>query len=693
MRRSRLGWPAWVLAGIVLIAFVTFLPLGFVAQQPARTGALAAPTPTQSMSSCVAELQKSADPTTLSLGGQTQASLAISITCAARMKPVDLVFVADESNSMTKQLGDGGTSEPGIPMDTPDPLEPTETPGPGGGGGTPGSGLGDEPAWCAILEGGGSIPSITPTPRRPPRRTPTPVDRIETAVPEPAGADDLLRDVKEFVGDFMDQDVIKRDMTSDRLHVGFVSFNEKAVVKQALTDQASKITSAAGRMRGGNVTRINQGVKEAERVLDGTGSRVDLGKDGREQIVILLSDFRFCQRDVRSGGKFRKEADVITIGVGRDYNKKLWVEYTTDRQLALQPKDLKEVVHLYENVFAPLIPVTVKDLKAHDELAGNMGLIPGSVQPPTVTITGQLLEWQLDPLKLPWQLGYTVQPAEAGTHPLSVAAGIDWTDSEGAVGSAMFPSVDLEIIPDTATPTPTATATVIPSDTPTPTATATATATATRTPGPDYLPILYHNWPEPLPTQCVPEQQTIDTALVIDTSNSMADPTQPGGISKLLAAVGAAQEIVNLLKPGDQATIIAFNNKAYLLSQLSGDKTQLTAALQALPGTQAQGTSIDLGLQAGLDELQSARHRAGNSRSIILVTDGAQTVGEEQKVRDVAAKIDAAGIKIVTVGLGPDVDITLLQEIASEPRLFFRSPTTEGLTQIYREIARLIPCP
>jgi hypothetical protein len=656
------------------------------------TGRAAAPTATPNISSCVAALTKDADPRSLSLGQSAQAALAISITCAARLKPVDLVILADESNSMVKdsEIKDpptagtpgGGLSTPGGPINTP---EPTKDPG-----GSPGGS--DEPSWCSV--GSGSIRvTDTPTPRRPPRRTATPGLAEPTAVLETAGGENLIKEEQSWVKDLLDQEVVKRDMASDRLRIGFYSFNATTRVKQSLTNDPARISSAAARLRGDDVTRINAGMRDAERALAGTGARVELGDDGRVQIIALLSDFEFCQKDIRSGGRPDKSISVITVGIGRKFHQKNWRELASDSHMALKVNEVKEAVHIYDEVLAAPIPVSVAKLDAHDQLSDNMGLVAGSVQPVTATIAGQLISWSLDPLKLPWTLGYAVVPADAGTFPLSADAGIEWIDSQGLPGSAMFPNVDLEVIPYTATPEPTATDTAIPTDTPTVTPSATPTATATRTPAPGYLPMAYKLWPEPVPTRCVPELQTIDMALVIDTSTSMSESTQAGGQRKLDAAIAAAIELVKLLKPADQATVIGFNATATMAQELTGDKTKLIAALQSLAGMQASGTAIDQGLAAGFRELTSVRHLAGNSRSLVLVTDGAQTTGAEQLARDQATAIKAAGIQIVTVGLGAGVEKDLLKEIATGPDYYFDAPNAEGLVDIYRSIARLIPCP
>jgi len=658
----------------------------------ATTAAPAAPTPA---SSCVPSLEKSVSPSTVSLGGSVEASLVVSATCAAKLVPVDLIIVADESFSMTRgSTGGGGTRAP-----TPTPPGPRQTPMPGLPTREPEES--DEPAFCNVNDN--EIVTRTPTPR-PRRRTPTPGPRPteeEEQSLEPAGTEDLIRDEKTWIRDLLDLSEVQRDLASDRLRIGFVSFSGDVRSKAPLTNDPGSITSAAGRMRGSDLTHVNEGMSEAGKMLTGAGSRADAGDRNRVQIVVLLSDFQFCKRDMRLGGAAGSDVQVITVAFGREYHVRNHLNMASERNFALQKSELPELINLYETVLAPPRPVAIRQTTVRDQLADNMRLIPGSVNPPTVTITGQLLEWQLG--ALPQRLTYAVEPQAAGIHPLSVSASASWTDSLGLAGSAPFPDVQVEVLAVTATPTPTFTPTPIPTHTPTPrpthtpTSTATYTPTPTPSPAPVYLPIAYRNWPEPLPTAvptaCVPEEQTIDVALVIDTSNSMRDPTQAGGQRKIDAAIEAAIEIVTLLKATDQATIVGFNATATVAAELTGDKARLEAALRSLANSQAGGTEIDTGLRAGSQELQSARHRPGNKSSIILVTDGAQSGGDTQPVRDAANAAKSAGITVVTVGLGAEVDEPLLREVASDPTLFFKAPNAEDLVRIYREVARLIPCP
>lgn len=432
-------------------------------------------------------------------------------------------------------------------------------------------------------------------------------------------------------------------------------------------------------------------------MFDGSGARNENGDAGRVKLIVLMSDFQFCQRDMRS---IRDDTDVITIGFGRGLNRRNHRDMASERELALEKSDLKEVIRLYDKILAPPKPIAFQHLTVRDTLADNMRLMPGSVSPVTVTVTGQLLEWQFDAPVLPVRLSYDVQPQDSGMHPISASAEAEWTDSEGLVGRGPFPAVEVEVLAMTATPTFTPSATPTPTNTPTstytptPTSTSTPTSTPTPVPQPAYLPIVFRNWPEEVkPPPCIPEEQTIDLALVIDNSTSMLEATQAGGKRKIDAAVEAALEIVSLLKATDQATVVNFNSAGHLASMLTGDKATLTAALQGLPASSAAGTAIDAGMQTALQELQSTRHLTANKRSMIVVTDGTQTVGGSQPVRDAANAVKTAGITLVTVGLGTEVDEGLLTEVASAPNLFFKAPNAEDLIRIYREIARLIPCP
>jgi Mg-chelatase subunit ChlD len=498
-----------------------------------------------------------------------------------------------------------------------------------------------------------------------------------------------VREEKQWVREFMNLQTVQDDLDSGLLRVGFVSFNKRARVRIPLTSESSRIIGGANRMRGDEVTRINQGLRYAERMLNGSGSRK---KEERAKIIVILSDFQFCRRDMRFSSN---DVEVVAVGFGvRSADIRNMYQLATKRQYVVDRRNMKQISDIYRYDLALYRPTLLDQLIVRDQLADNMTLVAGSVNPPTVTITGQVIQWQIQQPSDPLTLTYRVEPQEAGVHPISARAEVTWTDTAGLVGNAQFPSASVEVIPPTPTPTPTFT--------PTPTPTATATSTPTPTPGPRYLPITFKLWPPPTPTMtplptptvCKPSEQIVDVALAIDTSTSMSESTADGK-QKLAAAIEAGIELVRLLKSQDQSAVVGFNRVATLASVLTTDKDQAARALLSLPGTQQSGTRIDRGLQESYDEMISPRHRPNASSSIVLVTDGRQ-MGPIDAVYEIADQIHSRDITLITVGLGTDVDAQLLTDIASrtddgEP-LYFAAPNAEDLLDIYRYIADYIPC-
>lgn len=176
----------------------------------------------------------------------------------------------------------------------------------------------------------------------------------------------------------------------------------------------------------------------------------------------------------------------------------------------------------------------------------------------------------------------------------------------------------------------------------------------------------------------------LDIALVIDHSGSMGDGAGAGtNLSKMEAAKAAAVAFLEAVELGtDQVAIISFDSSARLERQLDTELGRLSAAIMALQP--AGGTNIADGLLAGLVELNSGRRRQDAARVIILLSDG------QSSAQGAAQQIKAEGIRIVTIGLGPDVDASELQAIASTPRDYYASPDASQLEAIFLNIARTI---
>lgn len=744
----------------VLVAALAVLGLAYAAQSV--PSAQDTPPEEPETTSCAVELFKEVTPERLLLGGTARVSMVISQTCPSERMPLDIIFLADASNSMTLERDRPGGVEPtppgGGPIEPPprrtpptpeppvpfqDPPEKTPAPDPGEPG-NPGNRPGDEPAGCEAPRGPSEPGATTEPPGRetpvpppnpdpdppepllasgaslfqaveralqdpPPTRTPparsTPGNNPSEPV-EPGGDQDLIREVKSFLRDFVKEDVVEQDIESGMLRLGLVSFNDRGRILTKLDggQNALDVGRRASTIRGEGLTRIEQGVRTAVPEFDSLRGLTDPDAE-RRKVLVILSDGAFCNDGLRQA-RVGDDIDVVTVFFGRGGWERRLRQLASETRYHLRSREYQDFMDLYAQDLAKGTPVRIEEMTVIDELEPPHRLVAGSVQPPPSKIDGQRLEWWgVRPggeitstpritITSPITLTYEIEPQEPGLWYVSKLAHVLSLDTEGKGADDYFPSVVIEVIEPTATPT--ATSTNTPTHTPTP------TATPTLTPGPRYLPMTYRNWPVPptaTPEICTPEQQKVDVAIIVDASTSMSDPTQPGGQAKIDAAVGAAKTLVANLKlpqggDADQATVVGFNNAATLFSQLSGNRTVIEAALDALRGSQDVGTRIDLGLIEARDELASDRARDGSSKSVVLVTDGRQdgAIGD-QAVLDVAQDLRDAGVIVFTIGLGTDVDAALLQQVATEPDNYRHAPTTEDLELIYEEIAREIPCP
>jgi hypothetical protein len=58
-----------------------------------------------------------------------------------------------------------------------------------------------------------------------------------------------------------------------------------------------------------------------------------------------------------------------------------------------------------------------------------------------------------------------------------------------------------------------------------------------------------------------------------------------------------------------------------------------------------------------------------------------------------AKRAQESGILVFTIGLGNDLDVDALREMASRPEYFYVTPDAAELAEIYASIAGAIPCP
>ncbi len=333
--------------------------------------------------------------------------------------------------------------------------------------------------------------------------------------------------------------------------------------------------------------------------------------------------------------------------------------------------------------------VVFENLVITDELPDDMRLVEGSVDPPAETLPDGRLRWSFTEVGPdgPPVLSYIVEPALAGHRPTNVEAAASYVDAYGNEGEVLFPVPYVEVLapsptatatPEhTATPTQTSTATSTATPTATNTATVTPTSLPTRVPEPIFLPILYRQ-------TCIPRTQPVDVAVVLDTSSSMAG-------AKLASALVAATRFVELLDlPRDQASIITFDSSARTVQPLTGDGDVLTRALAGV--TTRVGTRIDLGLWEGIDSVAGASGRDDADPVLVLLTDGRPQGGTEGSTLAAASVGRELGVTLYAIGLGADVDPSVLAQIAGDRSRVYVTPDSSDLARIYAEVAKTIPC-
>lgn len=208
----------------------------------------------------------------------------------------------------------------------------------------------------------------------------------------------------------------------------------------------------------------------------------------------------------------------------------------------------------------------------------------------------------------------------------------------------------------------------------------------------------------------LPQEQR-DLLLAVDISPSMQEEDmliQSKYVPRISAVKTVLSDFVKR-RAADRLGLILFGQQGYLQTPLTYDnQTVLTQLQEAQLGFAGNKTAI--GDAIGL-AIKNLRDRPTESRVLILLTDGQNTVGTEPSQAANIAK--QANIRIHTVGIGADsklvkdflgrtrntnpsadLDETTLQSIADKTGgQYFRARDPNELKKIYTEIDRLEPAP
>ncbi|MEW5768546.1 MAG: VWA domain-containing protein [bacterium] len=200
----------------------------------------------------------------------------------------------------------------------------------------------------------------------------------------------------------------------------------------------------------------------------------------------------------------------------------------------------------------------------------------------------------------------------------------------------------------------------------------------------------------------------IDIILCLDTSRSMlAEDFKPK--NRFEAARTAAVEFIKGRK-SDRIGVVSFAGLSLTQAPLTLDYGALFEFLDKVEVgmTGSEGTAIGIGIMTSLSRLKESQAK---SKVIILLTDGRNNTGEIDPLT--AARAAASfGVKIYTIGAGSkgkapypinhpifgkkyiwideDLDEETLSQIAKETGgLYFRATSSEGLSEIYKQIDKL----
>ena len=161
------------------------------------------------------------------------------------------------------------------------------------------------------------------------------------------------------------------------------------------------------------------------------------------------------------------------------------------------------------------------------------------------------------------------------------------------------------------------------------------------------------------------KNEPVTTVLVLDHSESMRDPAEPGSaMSKINALRLAASRFIDLIRPGARTTLMPFNHIIETPRPFSTDKAALKKQIQRL--TPQGGTLLYDAAYEAVQTLEAAR--PDGKKAIVVLTDGVdESPGSRHRVGEVIERARDAGIPLHMLGFGRpgDLDEDVMRMLAS----------------------------
>ena len=156
-------------------------------------------------------------------------------------------------------------------------------------------------------------------------------------------------------------------------------------------------------------------------------------------------------------------------------------------------------------------------------------------------------------------------------------------------------------------------------------------------------------------TQEIDRSVPLNLCLILDHSGSMKG--QP-----LETVKTAAQRLVDRLSPGDRLSVVVFDHRAKVLvsNQIVDNPDRIKQQIKRLAAE--GGTSIDEGLQLGIEEL--AKGKKETISQAFLLTDGENEHGDNNRCLKFAELATGYNLTLNTLGFGDHWNQDILEQIA-----------------------------
>ena len=468
------------------------------------------------------------------------------------------------------------------------------------------------------------------------------------------GDRDLFEPAIEAAGAFLDA------IEFDTAQVGIVSFYtplipfvSQVTLNQPLSSDAllvrtvlDRIPAPDGYTGGTDLAMAVTGAQEeleSERHRPEANPVIILLTDG-DHNALLADDPIDAAEDVKDAG-----TTVVTIGIGIDGGGRRTLTAMASRpELFFDAPGPEDLIDVYTEIAGTLaLPGRVTELVLSDLLPPEVDYIDGSAIPPPDIVSGSNVTWRLPVLpSAGWTITYRVRPTVLGRYATNKLAYVDYLDADGSVAGKVFPVPMIDVVE------PDARARI-------------------------YMPALYRDYCK--------TGRPMDLVLAIDTSSSMDG-------EKIALGIEAAREFIGFLAmPATQAGLLYFNAHPELVEPLTRDRAIILDALSTVPDT-AVGTRLDLAMELAIGEVTGRRHDPSSDPVLVLMTDGKQAEAQYAEALNAGASARRAGVTVFAIGIGADVDLSLLDVLAGDPARVYVADEAADLRSVYRVIAGALPC-